>query len=132
MKINMEISLYVISCTANAPSGPLLNELIGAASMTAGFGSQRETTRTTRYWVSCYEQGNEDEAHMVERITVQYLPGQDKDKQMLKHCYKVFKESPKTWEILVHKGPSEIPASGDDMIARLCREPFEEAEELTV
>lgn len=113
-------------------SGQLFVLKTGVAAMKSGFGAKKSQERTTRYWVSCYEQGNEDEAHMVERITVQYLPGQDKDKVMLKHCYKVFRDSPKTWEILVHKGPTEIPASGDDMIARLCREPFEEAEELNL
>ena len=116
----------------NALSGPLLNRLIGAASMTAGFGSQRETTRTTRYWVSCYEQGNEDEAHMVERITVQYLPGQDKDKLIINYCNSIMKINRNIWEILVHQGPNETPDHGDQIVLRLSREPFKGATELNV
>jgi hypothetical protein len=106
----------------------LLSALIGAEGMTAGFGSKRETIRTTKYWVARYERDNEDEPVAVDRVAICYKPGQDKEKKLLDHCYKVFMEIPETWEILVHVGPNETPDSGDQMFARLCRERFDECE----
>ena len=34
------------------------------------------------------------------------------------------------WEILIHDGPTQVPATGDAILARLSREQFKESVEL--
>jgi hypothetical protein len=51
---------------------------------------------------------------------------------MLAYCHDIFKYSPSIWEVLVHQGASEVPESGDQVVARLGRERFEGWEELTI
>lgn len=97
-----------------------------------GFAIKQPVIRTSKYWVSCYEQGNEDDPISVERTEIQYKPGERKEQKMLSYCHQLFKASPVVWEILVHQGPESVPQSGEQIIARLSREPFDGAEELTV
>lgn len=97
-----------------------------------GFAASTPKLRTSKYWISCYQKDNEDDPISVERTEIQFKPGEDKDRKMLAYCHQIFKRSADVWEVLVHKGPSDIPESGDQIVARLSREPFDGAEELTV
>lgn len=97
-----------------------------------GFSSAQPKLNTSKYWISCYEQDNEDEPISVDRIEIKFKPGENKERKMLSYCHKLFKSKPEVWEVLVHKGPSEIPESGDQIIARISRAPFDGAEELVV
>lgn len=100
--------------------------------MKRGFGDRDFELRTARYWVSCYEKDNEDEPISCQRAEITYKPGQNKERKMLAYCQDIFRRSPPTWEVLVHQGPSEIPESGDQIVARLSRERFDDCEELTI
>jgi hypothetical protein len=97
-----------------------------------GFGERDSEWRTARYWVSCYEKDNEDEPISCHRAEIMYKPGQSKQQKMLAYCNDIFKYSPSIWEVLVHQGASEVPESGDQIVARLGRERFEGCEELTI
>lgn len=97
-----------------------------------GFLLKSTLTKTAKYWVAQYEQENEDEPFSIQKTEVNYLPGQDKEQLMLQYCHSLFKKNPKTWEILVHQGPEDIPQSGDQIVARLSREKFSGAEELII
>lgn len=97
-----------------------------------GFAASTPKLRTSKYWISCYQKDNEDDPISVERKEIQFKSGEDKDRKMLSYCHQIFKRSADVWEVLVHKGPSNIPESGDQIVARLSREPFDGAEELTV
>ena len=100
--------------------------------MKKGFGERDSEWRTARYWVSCYEKDNEDEPISCHRTDIMYKPGQSKQQKMLAYCRGIFRYSPAVWEVLVHQGPSEVPESGDQIVARLGRERFEGCEELTI
>jgi hypothetical protein len=100
--------------------------------MKRGFGDRDLESRATRYWISCYEKENEDEPISCHRAEITYKPGQSKQQKMLAYCYDIFRYSPSIWEVLVHQGPSEIPESGDQIVARLSRERFDDCAELTI
>jgi hypothetical protein len=97
-----------------------------------GFATKNPVLRKSKYWISCYTQDNEDEPISVTKAEIEYKPGQNREQKMLAHCHKIFKSDPGIWEALVHQGPSDIPESGDQIVARLSREPFDGADELTV
>ena len=101
--------------------------------MKNGFGDRdRSEWRTARYWISCYEKGNEDDPISCHRAEILYKPGQSKQQKMLAYCHDIFRYSPPVWEVLVHQGPTEVPESGDQIVARLSREEFDGCEELTI
>ena len=100
--------------------------------MSKGFLLKSNPTKIAKYWVAQYEQGNEDEPFSIRKTEVNYLPGQDKEQLMLHHCHSLFRQDPKTWEILVHRGPEGTPQSGEQIVARLSREKFDGAEMLTI
>lgn len=97
-----------------------------------GFLQSKPKLKKTRYWISCYNKENEDDPISVERKEISFDPGEDRDRKMLSYCHNIFKASSEVWEVLVHKGPSEVPESGEQIVARISREPFDGAEELTV
>jgi hypothetical protein len=97
-----------------------------------GFKTIQPKLNKTKYWVSCYSKENEDDPLSIERLVIEFKQGENKDEKMLKHCYQLFKNNEGVWEVLVHKGVSNVPESGDQIVARLSREPFKDAEELTV
>jgi len=97
-----------------------------------GFSTKKPNTRKATYWVACYVQHDEDDPISIQKQQIEYVPGQDKEQLMLKECHKLFKQDPTVWEVLVHQGPNEVPDSGDQIVARLSREKFDGAEELTI
>lgn len=100
--------------------------------MSKGFLLKSNPTKTAKYWIAQYEEGNEDEPFSIQKTAITYQPGQDKEQLMLRHCHGLFKRDSRTWEVLVHQGPEDIPQSGEQIIARLSRERFDGAEELTI
>jgi hypothetical protein len=90
-----------------------------------GFATKQPVLKTSKYWVSCYKQGDEDDPISVDRTEIQYKPGECKEQKILFYCDQLFKTTPDIWEILVHQGPESVPESGDQVVARLSREPFE-------
>lgn len=100
--------------------------------MSKGFLLKTAPNKYATYWVARYTQDNEDEPFCVVQTKISYKQGQDKEQAMLRHCHHIFKNEPEVWEVLVHQGPEDTPQSGEQIVARLSREPFDGAEELTV
>jgi hypothetical protein len=97
-----------------------------------GFGTIKSKKRTATYWVARYLREDEDEPISVDKQTIEYMPGQDKERLMLAHCHEIFRAFPDIWEVLVHQGSAPVPESGDQIVARLSRERFNGCEELTI
>jgi len=97
-----------------------------------GFGSAKKKLRTASYWVAQYLREDEDEPISVGKQVIEYVPGQDSERLILEHCHEIFRSSPEVWEVLVHRGRDSVPASGDQIMARLSRERFDGCEELTI
>jgi hypothetical protein len=97
-----------------------------------GFGTIKPKKRTATYWVARYLREDEDEPISVAKQTIEYIPGQNKERLMLAHCHEIFRTSPDVWEVLVHQGVDSVPESGDQIVARLSREHFNGCEELTI
>lgn len=100
--------------------------------MSKGFLLKPNPSKTAKYWIAQYEEGNEDEPFFIEKTAITYHPGQDKEQLMLQYCHGIFKRDSRTWEVLVHQGPEDTPQSGDQIVARLSRAKFPGCEELTV
>lgn len=93
-----------------------------------GFGSPKKKQRTSSYWIACYSKEDEDVPLFTIKKIIDYAPGQDVERLMLLRCRSLLLETPEAWEVLVHQGPEEIPQSGDQIVARLSREPFDQCE----
>jgi hypothetical protein len=97
-----------------------------------GFGTIKSKKRTATYWVARYLREDEDEPISIDKQTIEYVPGQDKERLMLAYCHEIFRTFPDIWEVLVHKGSAPVAESGDQIVARLSRERFNGCEELTI
>jgi hypothetical protein len=97
-----------------------------------GFGTIKSKKRTATYWVARYLREDEDEPISIDKQTIEYVPGQDKERLMLAYCHEIFRTFPDIWEVLVHQGSTPVPESGDQIVARLSRERFNGCEELTI
>lgn len=98
----------------------------------SGFGIKKEKRRTSSYWISCYSKEDEDSPLFSFRKIIEYVPGQNVERLMLLRCHSLLMEEPNVWEILVHQGPEEVPTSGDQIVARLSREAFDQAKVLSI
>ena len=92
-----------------------------------GFAPSVPATRTRRLWFSLYAQDNEDQALAINRVELAYQPGQDVAHLAVLHARSILQQHPDVHEVIAHGGPSEVPSSGDDVLARVCREPFRES-----
>lgn len=97
-----------------------------------GFGDSKQKRRSSSYWVAAYAKDDEDTPVFVTRNTIEYVPGQNIERLMLLYCHSLLVEKPDIWEVLVHQGPDEVPQSGEQIVARLSREPFDQAKVLEV
>ena len=95
-----------------------------------GFATSTQPIRTSSYWVASYLKDQEDEPIGIHKKVLSYKPGQDKEKLITSYCHSIMKINKNIWEILVHQGPNETPDHGDQIVARLSREPFNGASEL--
>jgi hypothetical protein len=97
--------------------------------MSKGFGSPPKY-RTKQLWVSLYSQDNEDEPMEVKRLQVPFLPGQNPVEKARDQARLWMNENSNIWDVLIYDGPDQEPASGDAILVRMCREPFNECVQL--
>lgn len=91
--------------------------------MPRGFAQPRPAPRSISIWFSCYAQDNEDEPLTVIREPLPAVPGQNLAHLAVLHARRLMAD-PQVHEVIAHRGPSAEPERGDDVIARVCREPF--------
>jgi len=97
--------------------------------MSKGFGPLPKY-RTKQLWVSLYSQDNEDEPMEVKRLQVPFLPGQNPVEKARDQARLWMNENSNIWDVLIYDGPDQEPASGDVILVRMCREPFNECVQL--
>ena len=97
--------------------------------MSKGFGPPPKY-RTKQLWVSLYSQDNEDEPMEVKRLQVPFLPGQNPVEKARDQARLWMNENSNIWDVLIYDGPDQEPASGDAILVRMCREPFNESVQL--
>lgn len=89
-----------------------------------GFGCRQPPPRTIQVWFSLYGRGDEDTTIALERVPLPLSPGQDLARLAVQHARTLLARTPQAYEVIAHRGPSAVPAHGDDVLARVCREPF--------
>lgn len=94
-----------------------------------GFASTKATT-TRRVWFSLYSRDDEHQPIAVNRVTLPLLSGQTIFRASVLHAQAVLQQQPDVWEVIAHRGPTAIPRCGDDVLARICREPFRHCKRL--
>lgn len=92
-----------------------------------GFAPSQPATRTRKVWFSLYTRDNEDQPLAINRVTLFTYPGQDVHGLAVLHARDILQAQPDVFEVIAHGGPHEVPSSGDDVLARVCREPFRDA-----
>lgn len=95
-----------------------------------GFGPELDKPRHATYWVVAYAKDDEDVPLFSQRRRIGFVPGQDAERLMLRYCHSLFTTNHDVWEVLVHQGPDAVPQSGDQVVARLCRRPFDQCHPL--
>ena len=98
--------------------------------MTKGFAAPTEP-KTKKFWLSAFTQDNEDDAIEIVRVTLPRKSTESAIKLAVKAGKKWMDTDDSVWEVLIHDGPTQIPFTGDAIIARLSREQFKESIELT-
>lgn len=96
-----------------------------------GFGRKEQKFRLKKLWFSFYEKDEEDEPVEIVRREVRFLSGQDPVKPALRLAEAFIQCDPDIYEVLIHGGPDPVPASGEDVVARVCREPFKDSLKLS-
>lgn len=95
-----------------------------------GFGRKPQKYRLAKLWFSFYSKDNEDDPFEIERSEIRFLAGQDPVKPAIRLAERLIQSDPRIYEILIHRGPESVPTSGDDVMARVCREPFRDSKKL--
>lgn len=89
-----------------------------------GFGRRQPPPRTIQVWFSLYTRNDEDHPLAINRVSIPCAHGQDLAWRATRHARDILAEQAEIFEVIAHRGPAEIPAHGDDVLARVCREPF--------
>jgi hypothetical protein len=97
--------------------------------MTKGFGVP-EKIKTKKFWLAAFTQENEDDPFSIIRIEVPRKSTEAALKLAVKSGKKWIDLDTSVWEVLIHDGLTEVPATGDAILARLSREQFKESIEL--
>ena len=97
--------------------------------MPKGFGPPPKY-KTKQLWVSLYSQDNEDEPMEVKRLQIPFVPGQNPVEKARDQARLWMNENSNIWDVLIYDGPDQEPASGDVILIRMCREPFNQCEQL--
>ena len=97
--------------------------------MTKGFGVPGEI-KTKKFWLAAFTQDDEDDPFSIIRIEVPRKSTEAALKLAVKSGKKWIDSDTSVWEVLIHDGPTEIPATGDAILARLSREQFKESIQL--
>ena len=98
--------------------------------MTKGFASPTEI-KTKKVWLSAFTQDNEDDPFEVVRVMFPRKSTESAVKLAVKAGKQWMDTDDSVWEILIHDGPRQLPATGDAILARLSREQFKESIQLT-
>jgi len=98
--------------------------------MTKGFAASVET-KTKKFWLSAFTQDNEDAAIEIVRVSLPRKSVESAIKLAVAAGKQWMDTDDSVWEVLIHDGPTQIPANGDAILARLSREHFKESTELT-
>ena len=99
--------------------------------MTKGFGIPTEI-KIKKFWLAAFTQDNEDAPVMIVRVELPRKSTEDAIKLAVKAGKKWMDTDDTVWEILIHDGPAQVPATGDAILARLSREQFKESMELII
>ena len=99
--------------------------------MTNGFAAPVET-KTKKFWLSAFTQDNEDDPFEIVRVEFPRKSTESATKLAVAAGKKWMDTDDSVWEILIHDGPTQIPSTGDAILARLSREQFKESIELKI
>ena len=97
--------------------------------MTKGFAAPT-AIKTKKFWLAAFTQDNEDDPLMVVRVELPRKSTEAAIKLAVKAGKKWMDTDNVVWEILIHDGPTQVPARGDAILARLSRKQFRESVEL--
>ena len=97
--------------------------------MTKGFAFPKEI-KTKKFWLAAFTKDNEDDPLMVVRVELPRKSTEHAIKLAVKAGKKWINTDDVVWEILIHDGPTQVPARGDAILARLSRKQFRESVEL--
>ena len=97
--------------------------------MTKGFATP-SAIKTKKFWLAAFTQDNEDDPLMVVRVELPRKSTEAAIKLAVKAGKKWMDTDDMVWEILIHDGPTQVPATGDAILARLSRQQFRESVEL--
>ncbi|GEM_PF-6380898 len=92
--------------------------------MNRGFAPTSHQTRRIRIWLSIYGSASEDDPLSVDPLDLPAAAGQSIHNLALIHARRILLSHPDAHEVIAHRGSSPIPARGDDVLVRVCREPF--------
>jgi len=99
--------------------------------MTKGFAAPT-AIKTKKFWLAAFTQDNEDNPFMIIRIELPRKSTEHAIKLAVKAGKHWIDTDDMVWEILIHDGPTQVPATGDAILARLSREQFNESMELII
>ena len=95
-----------------------------------GFGGPQPPARYIKVWFSIYGRGDEDTTIALERVPLPLAPGQSLEMAAVRHARTLLARTPEAHEVIAHRGPHAVPQRGDDVLARVCREPFRHSHKL--
>jgi hypothetical protein len=95
-----------------------------------GFASPVQT-KTKKFWLSAFTQDNGDDPFEIIRVELPRKSIESAIKLAVKAGKKWMDSDDSVWEVLIHDGPTQVPSTGDAVLARLSREQFKESIELT-
>jgi len=87
--------------------------------------------KTKNFWLSAFTQDNEDDPFEIVRVELPRKSIESAIKLAVKAGKQWMDTDDSVWEVLIHDGPTQIPSTGDAILARLSREQFKESIELT-
>ena len=95
-----------------------------------GFAPSRPAPATRSIWFSLYARDDEHHPLAVNRVAVPLLHGQTIYRAAVLHARDILQQHLDVWEVIAHRGPHDVPERGDDVLARICREPFRQSKRL--
>ena len=98
--------------------------------MKTGFATERQV-KTKKFWLSAFTKDNEDDPFTIVHVELPRTSTESALDLAVKAGKQWMDTDDSVWEILIHDGPSQLPATGDAILARLSREQFKESIQLT-
>ena len=98
--------------------------------MIKGFAAPAEI-KTKKFWLSAFTQDNEDDPIEIVRVSLPRKSTESAIKLAVQASKQWMDTDDSVWEVLIHDGPTQVPSTGDAILARLSREQFKESIELT-